>query len=156
MTLPIISADKMENPILDSDKMENPILDGDKMENPILESVEAPVVGRSALLIGVDPVGVSKARYTATLGRLGKERSMYFMAAFIESCRSELSADELAALSGPARNVGMLYTSDQKGLTYSTLDYAELLDKKNADKPLSASLRAFLLRKHEEGKPKPN
>ncbi len=149
---------------LDSDKMSMPILDSDKMSMPILDEVDSvlmrdPGVVQKAAV--AQQVGVSKKDYLTTLGRVGGGNpllGMYFPIVFMEACKSglEFSADtdireRLTTFSGSyvglnMQNIGLLYTSDQKGLGYNTVDFREIFEgfRYNDKRDFQDALRSFL------------
>jgi hypothetical protein len=65
-------------------------------------------------------------------------RNMFFNVLFLESCNSDLGALMQDLADTPTPNIGYLFTSDHKGLSYNTVDY------QRAKKSVSGSLRAWL------------
>ena len=86
-------------------------------------------------------VGVSKAEYFAILDEAGRTRGMRFSLVFIEACRGIFAPGEEQKL---PRNVKLLYTSGDRSLQYSTLDYGSLLVQVGPEQTLSAVLDDWL------------
>ena len=95
-------------------------------------------------LAGTDPIndqdiraaGISKEQMLRTI--MDPSRNMFFNVLFLESCNSDLGALMQDLADTPTPNIGYLFTSDHKGLSYNTVDY------QNAKKSASGSLRAWL------------
>ena len=85
----------------------------------------------------VRAAGVSKEEMMRAI--IGYSSKMFFNVIFLESCRSDLGAlmEGLAETSSP--NIGYLFTSDERGLSYNTIDY------QGARNYQSVSLRAWLV-----------
>ncbi len=149
---------------LDADKMDNPILDGDKMDNPILDEIDTVLMKNQDILrkaAVAQQVGISKKDYLTTLQKVGggdPKLGMYFPLVFMESCKSGLELasngdikERLTAFDGSyvgfnMQNVGLLYTSDQKGLGYRTIDFKQIFEgfKFNDKRDFQDALRSFL------------
>ncbi len=169
-----LDADKMDNPILDADKMDNPILDADKMDNPILDEIDTVLmkdqVAKSP--VPLEPVGISKKEYLQMIQRVGgrdPKLGMYFPIVFMEACKSGLEyiTNDPTILSrikidSPTekyvglnvQNIGLLYTSDKKGLGYQTIDFKEIFDAIGNDaNDFSDALRGYLDAKARSARP---
>jgi hypothetical protein len=78
--------------------------------------------------------GLKKVDYFRVIKERGTNNSMRFPVIFLESCRSELSEDLLSQLRGESTPlIGSLYTSNETGLRFTTIDYPQLL-KQSAEK----------------------
>ena len=73
---------------------------------------------------GAVAAGVTKFQMMSTL--LSTNRDLFYNVVFMESCKSDLGAllQDLAEV--PSPNIGYLYGSDQKGLSYNTVDWRSL------------------------------
>ena len=87
-------------------------------------------------------IGVAKAEYFAILDRAGHRHGLQFNLVFMEACRGIFAPGEEQTL---PTNVRLLYTSGNRSLQYSTLDYAALLSQVTTDRPFSAVLDECLL-----------
>ena len=95
-------------------------------------------------LAGGDPIhendiraaGISKEQMLRAI--MDPSRNMFFNVLFLESCNSDLGALMQDLADTPTPNIGYLFTSDHKGLSYNTVDY------QRAKKSVSGSLRAWL------------
>jgi hypothetical protein len=86
---------------------------------------------------GTVAAGITKFQLLSAL--LDQERDLFFNVVFMESCRSDIGnlILDLADVTSPT--IGMLYSSDEKGLSYSTLDWSKL------GRSGSVSLRDWLM-----------
>ncbi len=94
---------------------------------------------------GIPPppkIGVTKADYFATLDEAGRRDGMRFSLVFMESCRGIFMPDEEHKL---PTNVTLLYTSGNRSLQYSTLDYETLLKQATTERTLATALDEYLL-----------
>ncbi|QDU94031.1 hypothetical protein [Lignipirellula cremea] len=88
--------------------------------------------------------GTKKEDYVATLLAAG-ERGQQFPLIFAESCRSQFGREQSALLKAQAKNIGYLWTSDQYGLRYQTLPYADLFDRLADGERLSLAMLQTLV-----------
>ena len=84
--------------------------------------------------------GVSKTGYFDALAAAG-EGKMKFSLVFLEACRGTIAAGQEQML---PENVEMLYTSGNRALQYSTLDYETLFKLVAGGESLAAALDQFL------------
>ncbi len=84
--------------------------------------------------------GVSKAGYFEALAAAG-EGKIQFPLVFMEACRGTIAAGKEQSL---PENVELLYTSGNRSLQYSTLDYDALFKQVAGGESLAAALDSFL------------
>jgi hypothetical protein len=101
------------------------------------EGLDAAGLIRGSSAAGAIAAGITKFQLLSAL--LDQERDLFFNVVFMESCRSDIGnlILDLADVTSPT--IGMLYSSDEKGLSYSTLDWSKL------GRSGSASLRDWLM-----------
>jgi pentapeptide MXKDX repeat protein len=125
---------------LDKDGLDKDGLDKDGLDKDGLDKDGLDKDG----LAGADPIhehdiraaGISKEQMLRAI--MDPSRNMFFNVLFLESCNSDLGALMQDLADTPTPNIGYLFTSDHKGLSYSTVDY------QRAKKSASGSLRAWL------------
>ncbi len=89
--------------------------------------------------------GTSKTQYVAALERQGKAANMYFRLVFLESCQSQLSNDLLKRLrTRGTTQIGQVWSSDARGLKYSTCDYGRAFAALNETASFSEALSRTL------------
>ena len=86
-------------------------------------------------------LGINKHEYFDILAGAGREPGMEFSLVFMESCRGVIKPDLQQQL---PPNVARLYTSGDRALNYTTLDYQALLSQVNDQRPLSMVLDEFM------------
>jgi hypothetical protein len=142
---PVLENDKATMPILENDKATMPIL---STPGPIIAGIEEKLkeTAKQMNASGLPyPPGVSKTDYLSALFAFGggnPKLGMYLPIVFMEACKSDLRLSQgtwitdlleqhkgmYAGLS--MENIGYLYTSDEKGLPYNTVDFRELFGPK--------------------------
>jgi len=106
------------------------------------EQLLASLAGDADEIPAPPKIGVTKAEYFALLDRAGRRHGLQFSLVFMEACRGIFAPGEEQTL---PTNVRLLYTSGNRSLQYSTLDYAALLSQIKPDRPFSAVLDEYLL-----------
>jgi hypothetical protein len=135
-----LDKDGLDKDGLDKDGLDKDGLDKDGLDKDGLDKDGLDKDG----LAGTDPIndqdiraaGISKEQMLRTI--MDPSRNMFFNVLFLESCNSDLGALMQDLADTPTPNIGYLFTSDHKGLSYNTVDY------QNAKKSASGSLRAWL------------
>ncbi len=116
----------------------------------------APATGTpSAARTGANatkPIGTvystSKSHYVEVLET---PQGMFFRLIFLESCQSQLSADQLEQLQPKGtRHIGQIWSSDARGLRYSTCDYGRAFDALDGKRTFSDALSQALQTKFSE------
>jgi hypothetical protein len=133
--------------LLESAKL---LLDADKWEMPFLDKDNA--LDASDINSKLPAVGVTKADFVSTITAMGRQSGMKFPVLFVESCRSQLEDVELRELTAADSNIGLLYTSDLKGLSYKTLDYDKVFQSLDDGHSLSQAMHRELLAVHQKHK----
>ena len=125
-----LDKDGLDKDGLDKDGLDKDGLDKDGLDKDGLAGID-PITARD-----IRAAGISKEQMLRTI--MDPARSMYFNVLFLESCNSDLGALMQDLADTPTPNIGYLFTSDEKGLSYNTVDYLR------AKKSVSGSLRAWL------------
>lgn len=95
--------------------------------------------------------GTSKSHYVEVLETQGKTQGMFFRLIFLESCQSQLSADQLKQLQPKGtKHIGQIWSSDARGLRYSTCDYGRAFDALDGKRTFSEALSQALQTKFSE------
>lgn len=110
-------------------------------EDLTVESLLASLEAESGSLPPRPEIGVSKADYFDIIRESGDLHSMRFPLVFMESCRGTFEESEKDRL---PENVELLYTSGDRTLRYSTIDYEAVFESIGDDRDLSESLDEFL------------
>jgi hypothetical protein len=135
-----LDKDGLDKDGLDKDGLDKDGLDKDGLDKGGLDKDGLDKDG----LAGADPIhehdiraaGISKEQMLRAI--MDPSRNMFFNVLFLESCNSDLGALMQDLADTPTPNIGYLFTSDHKGLSYNTVDY------QRAKKSVSGSLRAWL------------
>ena len=135
-----LDKDGLDKDGLDKDGLDKDGLDKDGLDKDGLDKDGLDKDG----LAGADPIhendiraaGISKEQMLRAI--MDPSRNMFFNVLFLESCNSDLGALMQDLADTPTPNIGYLFTSDHKGLSYNTVDY------QRAKKSVSGSLRAWL------------
>ena len=86
-------------------------------------------------------IGTRKAQFADSLDQLTQTQGMTFQAVILEACNSQLTATQTQRLRS---SVGILYTSDAKGLPYRSIDYRMLLQTRKPGEPLVKAIEKQL------------
>jgi pentapeptide MXKDX repeat protein len=126
-----LDKDGLDKDGLDKDGLDKDGLDKDGLDKIGLEKdgLDKEGLDAAGLMRGENPAGavaagVTKFQMMSTL--LSTNRDLFYNVVFMESCKSDLGAllQDLAEV--PSPNIGYLYGSDQKGLSYNTVDWRSL------------------------------
>lgn len=92
--------------------------------------------------------GTSKSQYAAVVQRQSQTAGMFFRIVFLESCQSQLSGILLKQLrAGKMLHIGQIWSSDARGLKYSTCDYGRVFAALDQTTSFSEAL-SLTLRQH--------
>ncbi len=140
-----LDKDGLDKDGLDKDGLDKGGLDKDGLDKDGLDKggLDKDGLDKDGLA-GGDPIhendiraaGISKEQMLRAI--MDPSRNMFFNVLFLESCNSDLGALMQDLADTPTPNIGYLFTSDHKGLSYNTVDY------QRAKKSASGSLRAWL------------
>ena len=125
-TRAITNARSLEKDALDKDGLDKNGLDKDGLDKNGLDKNgldKGGLEGESDKVIqGIRAAGISKAEMMGMI--LDKSLRMYFNVLFLESCKSDLGSllMDLADYE-IAPNIGYLFASDEKGLSYNTVSW---------------------------------
>jgi hypothetical protein len=112
---------------LEKDGLEKDGLDKIGLEKDGLDKQGLDAAGliRGTSAAGAVAAGITKFQMMSAL--LNTDRDLFFNIVFMESCKSDLGVllADLAEVQSPT--IGYLYGSDEKGLSYNTLDWDSLL-----------------------------
>jgi pentapeptide MXKDX repeat protein len=125
-----LDKDGLDKDGLDKDGLDKDGLDKDGLDKDGLDNQD-PITAQN-----IRAAGISKEQMLRVV--MEPSHKMYFNILFLESCNSDLGVlmHDLAETETP--NIGYLFTSDERGLSYNTVDYLR------ARKSVSGSLRAWL------------
>jgi hypothetical protein len=140
-----LDKDGLDKDGLDKDGLDKDGLDKDGLDKDGLDKdgLDKDGLDKDGLAAG-DPInerdiraaGISKEQMLRAI--MDPSRKMFFNVLFLESCNSDLGALMQDLADTPTPNIGYLFTSDDSGLSYNTVDYLR------AKKSASGSLRAWL------------
>jgi hypothetical protein len=104
-------------------------------------------------LTGPPPkAGVTKASYVESILDISEATGMRFPLLFVEACRSQFDSDVLRRIGADGADIGLIYTSDLKGLQYTTLDYEKVFDRVDSGASLASAMHQELLAIYETQK----
>lgn len=105
------------------------------------EQLLASMAGEAVDVPPAPSIGVGKSEYFSVIDAAGDELGMRFSLVFIEACRGIFEPGEEQRL---PTNVQLLYTSGDRSLKYTTLDYPMLFAQVNDQTTLADAIDDFL------------